>query len=370
MILLAGVFVLCLASCTRQNQTNTKAANPQNNAVAEASKPNVKVDDMNLALGSFSLRDSVEVLSLGVIDVALKEASDSIAQAKYFTLAHRDSVAKKIGVSEFIDENKKKQRGITNADFAKAANLQGLVSVRLARFGNVLATEFIITNPTTKEVIFKDNDFNMIRFRDSNQIKILGPTLVESFWKSLSKYFKQPNKPNKPIITKSVVITSFEIQKNGAIANAIKKEREELSINCVKSMGEFGRRFYSSLMIFDYESRNQLYKLMNSPLVQDYEPPTALERNGLFAVGVDKYVVGGIYPANNDSAKVRLKMINITSFSKDEVSYEVEKTYPNSKFETLGVEKELIGVVLDAANELFEKENSKIVQQYQEYISR
>lgn len=357
-ILLLSIIILLigLSSCSNQNQSNNKFKSDSLNIISSNIIP---VSNIRLALGKVELKDSVEVLSEGVVDIAMKEVCDSLINVKYFNLLQRDSIAKNINGSI------NKSGGIELSKLAKELKLGGIVFVKITRFSSVLATELKIVNPEDGSLIYRNLDFSFIRFRDSIGVKFLGPTLVESLRKAMSKLLKLPNNRNKPIATEPIVITSFEIQRDSLI-KIISINREELSINIVKAIGEYGRRFYQSLMIFDYVSRNQIYKMMNSPLVQDYEAPSNFERTALFSLGIDRYIVGGIKPISKDSLEIKFGLYKIMSFNKDTLFNSVKLNFPINKFENLSYEKELISASIDVITLLYEKENLNIISNYEQ----
>ena len=121
-ILLLSIIILLigLSSCSNQNQSNNKFKSDSLNIISSNIIP---VSNIRLALGKVELKDSVEVLSEGVVDIAMKEVCDSLINVKYFNLLQRDSIAKNINGSI------NKSGGIELSKLAKELKLGGIVFV-------------------------------------------------------------------------------------------------------------------------------------------------------------------------------------------------------------------------------------------------
>lgn len=353
--LLALVFLVALFSCAAGSNDgrgdSTRAATPETSR--KDGKPFV------LLLAGTEARDSAAIINDFFVDQALRQALDSIPAAKYLTVNYRDSLADLSMAAG--------KQGVPLKELAEKLDLDGVIYTRAARFGSVLAIDLRIIDPRTQGVLFRDVVFSLIRYRDTSGTMFLGPTLYDCVRKSVGRYFGVPHTETSPIATVPLVIAGLEIPKDDGLGR-ISVLRQTLSTEAVKALGEYARLHFPELMAFDYESRNQVYRLINVAAVDDYQPMNAAERQVLYGVGIDRYLTGSVAP-DGDSMRTRLELRMMTSATRDSVLDVAEQAFSKTHFENSKTEEEFVVAMIDLVEQLYKREAERVRTAYQNTIA-
>jgi hypothetical protein len=351
---LAGALLLALFSCAGSNDGKVRSGD--STGAARAGRP---AGPVRLLLAASEARDSAAVVTEFHVDQALRAALDSIPDARYVTLNYRDSLA-----DVFVKEGKK---GIPLPELGSRLDLDGAIFTRIARFGSVLAAELRIVDPKSGALLFRDLSFSMIRFRDTSGTMFLGPTVYDVLRKAVARYFAVPHTPGRPVATEAMIVTGVTIPRDEALGQ-VRVQRQSISTEGVKALGEFARLHYPELVAFDYESRGALYRTMNIGAIDDFVPLEALERQAMFNVGIDRYVAASAELAGTDSMRVRLEIRHIQSKTADSLVDHEERTFPRTKFETTRTEVDFVVELINLAEPLFDREAERVRKAYEQYL--
>lgn len=309
---------------------------------------------MRLVLGGSEARDSAAVITEFYVDQALRAALDSVPAARYVTINYRDSLA-----DVFVREGKK---GIPLDELGHRLNLDGVIFTRIARFSSALAVETRIVDPGSGRVLFRDLSFSIIRYRDTAGTMFLGPTLYDAVRKSVGRYFGMPHLAELPVATEPLVIINTEIPSDPALGQ-VRVQRQGFSTKVVMAFGELARLNFPELVGFDYESRRELMRTVGIGGVDDYMPMSALERQALYNVGIDRFVTSKV-SVDGDSILLRVELRFVTSRTTDSLIDAQERRYPRTKFESTKAEEDFVIAMIDQAEPLFAREAGRVQAAY------
>lgn len=353
--LLALVFLVALFSCAAGSNDgrgdSTRTVTP--GSPREDGKPFV------LLLAGAEARDSAAVINDFFVDQALRQALDSIPAAKYLTVNYRDSLA-----NLSVEAGK---QGVPLEELAEKLNLDGVIYTRAARFGSMLAIDLRIIDPRTKGILFRDIVFSLIRYRDTSGTMFVGPTLYDCVRKSMGRFFHVPHTAAAPVATVPLVVAGLEIPKDAGLGR-VATLRQSISTEVVKALGEYARLHFPELMAFDYESRNQVYRLINVAAVEDYQPMNAAERQVLYGLGIDRYLTG-VVALDGDSLRTRLELRLMVSASRDSVLDVARQAFSTTHFENTKAEEDFVVAMIDLVEPLYKRESERVRTAYQNTIA-
>lgn len=307
---------------------------------------------MRLLLGRNESSDSVAPVTDFFVDQALRQALDSIPAADYIRLNVRDSLA------ELSADGK----GVPLTELAEKLNLDGLITTRVVRFSSILAVELRITDPTTSRQLFRDVAYGLIRYRDTSGTMLVGPTLSDLVRQLVGRYFHLPHTAEHPIISEPLVIGSVIIAKDPALGQ-ISVNRDKVSNEGVKALGEFARLHFPELVAFDYESRRELYRTVGLEAVEDFMAVGNQERRALYNLGMDRFVVGSVQHVG-DSVQLRLELRYLVDSRSDTLQDAEERRYGRTQFESTKVVEEIVVEFIDLAESLYKREASRLAEEY------
>ncbi len=349
---LALAFLIALFSCAAGSNDgmadSTRAAASGRPSAADTSRR------FSLLLAGVQAHDSIAVVNDFYVDQALRAALDSVPRARYLTLNYRDSLAN-LQVAQG-------KQGIALDDLAARLGLDGVIYTKVARFGSVLALDLRIIDPKSKGILYRDIAFSMIRYRDTSGTMYLGPTLYDAVRKSVGRYFGMPHTAAAPIATVPMIVSGVVIPKDPALGR-LSTNRQDISTEGVKALGEYARLHFPELIAFDYGSRDRLYRLINVAAVDDYAPMNALERKALYGVGIDRYATVSV--SADDSLRVRLELRGVSSASADSLIDSEMRSYPKTQFQTANAEDEFVVALIDLAEPLYKREAERIRRRYE-----
>lgn len=348
---LGALLVLALFSCAGSNDGRSRASDSA--GASKDGRPEGR--PMRLLLASSEARDSAAVVTEFYVDQALRAAIDSMPAARYVTINYRDSLA-----ATYTKEGKK---GIPLDELGKRLELDGAIYTRIARFGSVLASELRIVDPKNGSLIYRDLAFSIIRFRDTSGTMFLGPTVYDLMRKSLARYFRLPHLHEKPVATEPLIVTGVVIPDDKSFGQ-VRTNRQSISTQGVKALGEFARMHYPELVAFDYAARAALYRTVNIGGVDDYMPLNALERQAMFNIGVDKYV-SALTRLDGDSLRLRLEIRYIQSRAADSLVDHQDSAFARTRFETSTAEEDFVIALIDLAEPLFNREAERVRKAYE-----
>ncbi|MBS1911034.1 MAG: hypothetical protein JST22_03530 [Bacteroidetes bacterium] len=348
---LAAALLVILFSCASGTGEGGGRTSDSSHAV-----PYTAARPMRLVLARSEARDSAALVTEFFVDQALRAALDSIPAARYLTINYRDSLA-----NSYVANGK---TGIPLAELGRRLNLDGAILTRVARFGGVLAVELRIVEPSSGRLIYRDLSFSLIRYRDTSGTMFLGPTLFDAVRKSLGKYFGVEHRPDLPVATEPLVISNIAIP-NDSLLGQVRLYRQTHSTKGVKALGELARLNFPELVAFDYESRNQLLRLVGVGAVNDYSAVEDLEREALYNVGVDRYVAGSVTRVG-DSIHLGLKIMYVKSRTADSVIDHQDTVVARTRFESTKSEEDFVIAFIDIAEPLFKREADRVQRAYEQ----
>jgi len=356
--LLALFLLIALFSCA-SGQNDGKGTDTV--GTAAGTPAGAPAHPMRLLLAGSEARDSAAIATEAFVDQALRQALDSIPSAQYITINYRDSLA-----DAAIARGEK---GVAVEELADRLNLDGVIYTRIARFSSVLAVELRVLDPKSKQTIYRNLSFGVVRYRDSSGTMYLGPTLYDVIRRSIGKFFGQPHTPATVIATEPLVVSSLAIDRDTRLGR-IGTNRQEFSTEAVKALGEFARMRFPELVAFDYDSRGALYRIVNVASVEDYMPMAPTERRALFNVGIEHYLTGSATVTESDSLRLRLELRYVVSGDRDTLVDFSEKSFRRTQFETTTAREDFVVALIDLAEPLYNRETARIREVYNAYVAR
>jgi hypothetical protein len=352
LIILLLFLISCAAGGSDGNNGGGERAGDSAATAVSSTVPGKSPGKVRLLLGRNESSDSVTAVTDFFVDQALRQALDSIPAAEYIRLNVRDS----------LTEHSADGKGIAAPQLGRQLGLDGLITTRVVRFSSILAVELRITDPVTSRPMFRDVAYGLIRYRDTSEMMLLGPTLSDLVRQLVGRYFKIPHTAEHPIISEPLIIGSIVIAKDPALGQ-ISANRDKLSSEGVKALGEFARLHFPELVAFDYESRRELYKTVGISAVEDFMAVGNQERRALFNVGMDRFVVGSVSRAG-DSIRLRLELRYLVDAQSDTLQDVEERRFPRAQFENTRVVEETVIGFIDLAESLYKREATRLANEY------
>lgn len=309
-----------------------------------------------LLLVSAETSDSARVAEPVVVDGMLAQAFDDIPEATYVTLEEQQAVQAKAGDS-----------AVAVATLASELNANGLIALRIARFGSVVGVDMRVFDPVSGEAIFQDRAFSFIRYRTDEDVKLFGPALYEALQRLVYRMNKRPDTEQLVVAAQPIVVSNVVIERDQKLGK-ISSGREAISTDGVRALGDFMRAKYPEFVVFDYESRGRVYETVGVKLVEDHAAVSGLERSAMFGLDLPYYLTTGIYPAPNDSVDIRAEIRYVVSANSDTVVHAASKRFLRTSLETSTMVKDVVTQVLEVADDVLEHEADRILKEYAQSI--
>jgi hypothetical protein len=351
--LLALVLLIALFSCAAGSNDGKGDSTGVKRGTAPAHR-------VRLLLGRSEARDSAAIVTEAFIDQALRQSLDSIPAADYVTINLRDSLAAAAVA--------RGEKGIALSALADSLKLDGVIYTRVARFGSAIAVDLQVQDARTGRVRYRDLAFGVVRYRDTSGTILLGPTVYDVVRRSISKYFGVEPKPWALVATEPLVISSVAIDRDPKLGH-LATNRQEISTEAVKALGEFARMRFPELIAFDYASRNALYELVNVGVPEDFMPVEISERTALFNVGIDHYLAATTSLTPTDSLRIRMELRYVVSPSRDSVVDAEEQTFSRTAFESTRTKEDFVIALVGLAEPIYTREVERVRRAYHDAIA-
>jgi len=308
-----------------------------------------------LILGRSDAGDSAKPVTEFFVDQALRAALDSVPSVEYVTLNVRDSIADAaVGAG---------RKGVDIADLGARLSLDGVVFVRVERFGSILAAEMKIVAPTGGRIMFRDVAWSVIRYRDTAETMYLGPALYDLVRKLVSRCFGLGSTAEVAVASEPVVITSVTIPRDARL-DQVSVHRGAIATSGVKALGEYARRHFPELVAFDYAARDALYRTVNVAAVEDYVPAGNSERRAMFNLGIRRMIVASVSMFDADSVELRVEIRSVVSPTSDSLVDAEEGRFDLAQFQTSTTIDDVVIALIDLSQPLFAREAERIRREY------
>ncbi|MBC8145901.1 MAG: hypothetical protein H7X80_09975, partial [bacterium] len=311
---------------------------------------------LRLLLVGTASQDSVRMVDDFHVDQVLRQIFDSVKGATYLTLNFRDSLA--------LKKDPTGAKGIALKELAGKLDLDAGINVALARFGSVLAVEFQVIDAATGATRFRDLVFQLIRYRDTSGTMLIGPALYDALRTAVGRFVARTHDKTTRVASEPVVLTGFVIPSDPGLMQ-ISKTRDATSRSLLAALHDYAGMHFPELVTFDAASRDRLYQTVRIGSVANYMEPRAAERQALFNVGVDRYLLGSVTPASGDSMRLRLELRSIVSPALDTLELVEEMVQPIAMFSSSDFEEDLIVATLDLAEPLFKQASDSVKSRYE-----
>lgn len=354
--LLVVILVAALASCaagSRENGADSSAiaVKPAGSAPGSAGG-----EPMRLLLGGNESLDSISLVTDYVVDQVVRQISDSIPGAEYQTINKRDSL-----VSQATE--------ITLAELGRRLDLDGVIYTRTARFGQTLALELRVIDPSDGRLLFRDLSFVTIRFRDSEGSMLIGPALYAAVRKSMRAYFGLEHTRSNLAATEPISISGIRIAPDGGLAR-ITKDRGRLAEGATKALADYAVLHFPEIVPLDPLSRDRMYESLKLGRVESTMGMLAVERDALLSVGIERYLSGVVEASGAENVRFALEIHQIAPGGIDTIIDKQDVVLARSMFETSTMEQEVMVTLIDLAEPLFNRESERVRSRYAEKTKR
>jgi hypothetical protein len=299
---------------------------------------------LRLLLVETAAQDSVPIVRDFHVDQVLRQVFDSVDGVDYLTLNVRDSIT--------LAKDPTGKKGVPLPELATALDLDGVINVALARFGSVLAAELRIVDAKSGAVRFRDVVFQLIRYRDSAGTMLVGPALYDALRTNVGRFVGRKHEKGSVVASTPIVLSAVVIPSDPRLRN-ISSMREGTSRSVLTALHDYAGTHFPELVTFDPMSRDRLYTTIRVAGVPNYQPPKDAERQALFNVGVDRFLVGAIDPVGADSLRMRLEVRTVVDRAHDSLEFSREMVQPVALFSSSAFEEDVIVAMLDLAEPLF-----------------
>lgn len=346
----AGLLLLvALCSCSAQDNKGIRNAGDATASVAANGVPR------RVMLLTVQALDSARAADPAIVDRMLVQAFDSIPEIEYVPASRRADVSAEQGDS-----------GVTVARLAEELDLDGVISVRVARFGSVVGIDMGVFDPAGG-VIFRDRVFSFIRYRDSSGIKLFGPALYDALERAARRLAKLPDSERIVVSAEPLIVSNVVIDRDEALGR-IAENREKISTDGIRALGDFMRVKYPEFVVFDYESRSRVYETVGVLMVEDHEPVNDLERRAMFNLDLPYYLTTGFFPAG-DSVEIRAEVRYVLSPQSDTALFSESRRFPRRQFETSTMVREAVTQLLEVSDEALTRFADRVRDEYAASIS-
>lgn len=347
-LLVAALFI-GLVGCASGTKENASTKSAGDTARADG-RP------LRLILVETAAQDSVPMVRDFHVDQVLRQVFDSVDGVEYLTLNVRDSIA--------LAKDSTGTKGVTMRDLDAALDLDGVISVALARFGSVLGAELRVVDAKTGAVRFRELVFQLIRYRDSSGTMLVGPALYDALRTGVGRFVGRTHDKSSVVASTPMVLSAIAIPADARLRN-ISKMREGTSRSVLTALHDYAGTHFPELVTFDPESRDRLYTTVRIAAVPNYQAPKAAEHQALFNVGVDRFLVGSIDPVGADSLRMRLEIRTVVDRVRDSLEFSREMTQPVALFSSSAFEEDVIVAMLDLAEPLFGEAADSVRARYE-----
>jgi hypothetical protein len=347
-MLVAALFV-GLVSCAPGTKENGQGVTV-GDATSATQKP------LRLILTGTAAQDSVANIADFHVDQVLRQVFDSVDGVDYLTVNLRDSIA--------LAKDPTGKKGIPLAELTKALDLDGGINVAIARFGNVLALDFAVTDARTGKSRYRDFVFQQIRYRDTAGTMLIGPALYDALRTGVGRFVGRRHERTSVAASTPIVLSSIVIPSDPRLRE-ISKSRETTSRSILTALFDYAGTHFPELVLFDALSRDRLYETIRIGAVANYLAPKAGEQRALFNVGIDRYLLGSIDPIGADSLRMRLEIRSIVKPPRDTVEFAREMVQPIAAFSSGAFEEDVILAMLDLAEPLFREVKDSVTARYE-----
>lgn len=313
---------------------------------------------LRLLLVGTASQDSVRMIDDFHVDQVLRQVFESVPGVTYLTLNYRDSLA--------LASDPSGKKGIALKELATRLDLDGGINVSLARFGSVLATDFQVVDASSGALRFRDLVFRTIRYRDTGGTMLVGPALYDALHVAAGRFVGRKHHRGERIASMPLVLSSIMIPTDPQLLE-IARTREATSRSVLTALHDYANTHFPELVTFEPYSRDRLYETVRIAAVVNYLEPKAAERQALFNVGVDRYLLGSIDPHGTDSLRMRLEIRNVVSRTRDTAEHMREMLQPIKMFSSSAFEEDVIVAMLDLAEPLFREAVDSLSSRYERY---
>ncbi len=303
-----------------------------------------------LMLAGLQAMDSARAAAPVVVDRMLAQAFDSIPETEYVPMSRRSE----LGLPD---------SAISAAKLAEKFGLDGVLSLRVARFGSVVGVDMGVIEPVSGREIFRDRAFSFIRYRDQDGTLLFGPALYEALDRLIHRLAKRPDSERMTASAQPILISNVVIDRDDALGK-IAANREKISTDGVRALGDFMRLKYPELVVFDYDSRSRVYETVGVGMVEDHEPVNNLEREAMFNLDLPYYLTTEIVPAAGDSVEIGAEVRYILSSGSDSLVTSERRRYPRLQFERSTLVKDVVTEILEVADEALLRHANRIRAAY------
>lgn len=303
--------------------------------------------------------DSAKAAAPVVVDRMLVQAFDSIPETEYVSITRQGEVGAGASGSD---------TAISVEKLARTFSLDGTISLRIARFGSIVGVDMGIFEPISGKEIFRDRAFSFIRYRDQDGTLLFGPALYEALNRLVHRLEKLPDSDYLAVSAQPIIISNVVIGRDSALGK-IAANREKISTDGIRALGDFMRLKYPELVVFDYDSRSRVYETVGIGMVEDHAPVRDLERNAMFNLDLPYYLTTAILPAAGDSVEVRAEVRYILSPRTDSLLISESKRFPRLQFERSTLVKDVVTELLEIADEALLRHADQIRAAYKSSIT-
>ena len=304
-----------------------------------------------IALVDILTHDSAKAAAPEIIDAMLRQAFDSIPDVEYISFSEQFKVAPEGDSAVSVEK------------LVSGLNLDGLLAMRVARFGSVVGVDMRLIDPKTDNVLFQDRAFSFIRYRDEDHSLLFGPALYEGIDRLARRMNHQPDTEEFSVSAEPLVVGSVVIPRDPALGN-IADERVKISKDGVRALGDFARFKFPQLVVVDYESRSKMYETLGLASVEDHVPVGNLERQALFNIDIPYYITASILPAPGDSVEFGVELRYVTGVSSDSLVDEERMRVEQLRFETATTDKDAISLLLSLAENVLIRHAARLEDDY------
>lgn len=303
--------------------------------------------------------DSAKAAAPVVVDRMLVQVFDSIPETEYVSITRQGEAGTGASGSD---------TAISVEKLARTFSLDGTISLRIARFGSIVGVDMGIFEPISGKEIFRDRAFSFIRYRDQDGTLLFGPALYEALNRLVHRLEKLPDSDYLAVSAQPIIISNVVIGRDSALGK-IAANREKISTDGIRALGDFMRLKYPELVVFDYDSRSRVYETVGIGMVEDHAPVRDLERNAMFNLDLPYYLTTAILPAAGDSVEVRAEVRYILSPRTDSLLISESKRFPRLQFERSTLVKDVVTELLEIADEALLRHADQIRAAYKSSIT-
>lgn len=344
--------LLALCSCSVRDNQGGEGGDAKNDTTMKKAAHQVPKRVMLLGVQAM---DSAQAAAPVVVDRMLAQAFDSIAGTEYLPMSRQAEVR---GTDSTLSVEK----------LAQELKLDGVLSLRVARFGSIVGVDMGVFEPVGGKEIFHDRAFSFIRYRDQDGTMLFGPALYEALDRLVHRLARRPDSERLVVSAQPIIISNVVIDRNEELGK-IADNREKISTDGIRALGDFMRIKYPELVVFDYDSRMRVYETVGVKLVEDHAPVKDLERNAMFNLDLPYYLTTAIVPADGDSVEIRAEVRYILSPRSDSVIAAESRRYPRLQFERSTLVKDVVTQLLEVADEALLRHADQIRAAYQSSIT-